>query len=140
MKTGVGSSRRGILIIVVWGREVGVWLEAVGAGKCCDACISCFYLWFRFLLLFLWHFSFPQCVYALGEKGTAGFNEGRLSSPRTCYLLLSVLCVEVFSARLNAVWVLQLSFSGIKERHLETLYSVLSFFNVGSQNVNQMSL
>lgn len=76
----------------------------------------------------------------VGGKGTAGSNEGRLSSPRSCFLLLRVSCVEVFSASLNAVWVLQLSFSGIKERHLETLYSVLSVFNVGSQNVNQMSL
>lgn len=69
-----------------------------------------------------------------------GFNEGRLSSSTTCFLLLRVLCVDVFSARLNAIWVLQLSFCGIKERHLGTLYLVLSFFNVGSQNVNQMSL
>lgn len=57
-----------------------------------------------------------------------GFNEGRLSSPRTRLSLLRVLCVDVFSARLNAIWVLQLSFSGIKERHLGTLYLVLSFF------------
>lgn len=69
-----------------------------------------------------------------------GFNEGRLSSPRTCFLLLWVLCVDVFSAGLNAIWVLQHSFSGITERYLGTLYLVLSFFNVGSQNVNQMSL
>lgn len=42
--------------------------------------------------------------------------------------LLWVLCVDVFSARLNAIWVLQLSFSGIKERYLGMLYFVLSIF------------
>lgn len=69
-------------------------------------------------------------------KAIAGFNERRLS-----FFLLWVLHVEVFSARLNAIWVLQFSFSGIKERHPEALYSVLSFFfNIGSQSVNQMSL
>lgn len=56
------------------------------------------------------------------------------------FYLLWVLCVDVFSVRLSAIWVLQLSFSGIKERYLGTLYLCSLFSNVGSQNVNQISL
>lgn len=98
-----------------------------------------FGFWFNFYYFLPGIFGFP-CVFMCLGKAIAGFKERRLSFLRIYFLLLWVLHIEVFSARLNAIWVLQFSFSGIKERHPETLHSVLSFFNVGFQNVNQMSL